>query len=138
MNMSWKFECYRTRIKKNIKPPFSCFLYRFLGVCIWNFGLGKVRGHKKKMIYFLYMVLYIKKNFIGPKNYGIKEHFLLKDLISTIIYYSSIDLWNSWVQFRNLYVTLYAVEIIVISRINRLYQGKAAILYINSTRHLHF
>ena len=53
-----------------------------------KFGLGKVRGHKKKMINS------IKKMFIGLKNYDIKEHFLLQELISTIIHYPSIDCWK--------------------------------------------
>ena len=50
-----------------------------------KFGWGKARGHKKKI------VKSIKNLFIGFKNHDIKEHFLLKELISTIIYYPSID-----------------------------------------------
>ena len=65
----------------------SCF-YVFIWIfrCVHlKFGLAKAKGHKKKI------VKSIKKFFIGVKNYDIKEHFLLKELISTIIYYPSID-----------------------------------------------
>ena len=36
-----------------------------------------------------------KKIFTGPKNQDIKEEFLFKHLISHVIGYPSIDVWNS-------------------------------------------
>ena len=49
-----------------------------------KFGWGKARGHKKKIVNF------IKKIFMGVENYDIKEHFLLKKIISNIIGYPTI------------------------------------------------
>ena len=58
-----------------------------------KFELGKAKGHKKKVTNS------IKNIFIDLKNYDIKEHFLLEELISTIIYCLLKE-------FRNLCVTL--------------------------------
>ena len=70
MNISWKFEDYRCNIKKNIKPLFSWFYYRFLGACIWYLDVTKAKGHK------ITMVKATKKFFICGKNCNIREHFL--------------------------------------------------------------
>ena len=49
-----------------------------------EFGFGKAQGHKKKIVNFT------KKIFMGVENYDIKEHFLLKKIISNIIGYPTI------------------------------------------------
>ena len=70
MNISWKFEGYRCNIKKNIKPLFSWFYYRFLGACIWYLDVTKAKGHK------ITMIKATKKIFMCGKNCDIREHFL--------------------------------------------------------------
>ena len=62
MQLSREFKGYRCNMKKIIEPSFSWFLYRFLVVCIWDFGLLKVKGHSHKM------AKVTKKIFTGPKN----------------------------------------------------------------------
>ena len=62
MQLSREFKGYRCNMKKIIEPSFSWFWYRFLVVCIWDFGLLKVKGHSHKM------AKVTKKIFTGPKN----------------------------------------------------------------------
>ena len=62
MQLSWEVKGYRCNMKKIIEPSFSWFLYKFLVVCIWDFGLLKVKGHSHKM------AKVTKKIFTDPKN----------------------------------------------------------------------
>ena len=67
----------------------TSFYYSYVGASNWYFNLAKAKGHK------IIKVNFIKKNFIGGKNYNIREHFLWEQLISYMIGYPSIDPQNS-------------------------------------------
>ena len=81
MQLSREFKGYRCNMKKIIEPSFSWFLYRFLVVCIWDFGLLKVKGHSHKMAKVTKKSLQVLKIKISRKNFCLSNLFLMSLVI---------------------------------------------------------
>ena len=81
MQLSREFKGYRCNMKKIIEPSFSWFLYRFLVVCIWDFGLLKVKGHSHKMVKITKKFLQVLKIKISRKNFCLSNLFLMSLVI---------------------------------------------------------
>ena len=81
MQLSREFKGYRCNMKKTIEPSFSWFLYRFLVVCIWDFGLLKVKGHSHKMAKVTKKSLQVLKIKISRKNFCLSNLFLMSLVI---------------------------------------------------------